>query len=215
MKLCLALEAPNLGPQPPVLEVRVHMSPGDQYQTQSSSWRSLGLKGVKERRLLSVIHCWSWCIPGHNLLPGSPASVPQRGTWRAGTPRLPKRTILLPQPSCHCPSRQRHFGLEDVSLPYLLLSVLSALYFFPHSPTQSSPQAATLLYTSAALSQVLLPQETMLSRVWGHPVVFTLMGLLASRGRAREAASHPPMPRMAPQKLTNLVSALERGRGWT
>ena len=157
MKLCLALEAPNLGPQPPVLEVRVHMSPGDQYQTQSSSWRSLGLKGVKERRLLSVIHCWSWCIPGHNLLPGSPASVPQRGTWRAGTPRLPKRTILLPQPSCHCPSRQRHFGLEDVSLPYLLLSVLSALYFFPHSPTQSSPQAATLLYTSAALSQVLLP----------------------------------------------------------
>lgn len=141
--------------------------------------------------------------------------MPQLGTWRAGTPRLPGRSILLPQPSCHCPSRQSHSRSEGVSLPCLPLSVPSTLYSFPHSPTQSSPQAATLLCRSAALSQALLPQDTMLSRVWGHPVVVTLMGLLSSSGRAREAASHPPVPRMAPQKWTNLVSALQRGRGWT
>lgn len=161
------------------------MRTGDQYQTQSSSWRSLGLKGVKERCPLCVICCWSWCIPGPQPASKEPCPSPPSWYLESWDPHTPRENRLVPTAnilnSHHAIVHQgKDTRLEDVSLPYWLLSVLSTMYFFPHSPTWSSPQAATLLYRSAAPSQVLLPQEMMLSHVWGHLVVVTLMGLLAS-----------------------------------
>lgn len=96
MKLCLALEAPNLGPQPPVLEVRVHMRTGDQFQTQPPSWKSLGLKGVRERRPLSVIHCQSWSLPGPQPASREPCLSAPAWHLESGDPQAPREKHPAP-----------------------------------------------------------------------------------------------------------------------
>lgn len=108
----------------------------------ASSWKSLGLKGIRERRPLSVIHCQSWSLPGPQPASREPCLSAPAWHLRAGTPRLPGRSILLPQPSCHCPSRQSHSRSEGVSLPCLPLSVPSTLYSFlthPHRVLSGQP----------------------------------------------------------------------------
>lgn len=159
------------------------MRTGDQFQAQPPSWKSLGLKGVRERRPLSVIHCQSWSLLGHSLLPGALPQCPSLAPGD-GDPRLSPGNIL-PQPSCHCPSRQSHSRSEGVSLPCLPLSVPSTLYSFLTHPHRVLPRQPLCSADQRLSVQALLPQDTMLSRVWGHPVVVTLMGLLSSSGRAR------------------------------
>ena len=88
MKLYPALEAPSLGGGPPVLpllEVRAPTRKRGQHQTEPSSWRNLGLSGVKAERLLSVTR------RRPQRIPGPPQSIP------------PAAGGLCPSPSPRCP----------------------------------------------------------------------------------------------------------------
>lgn len=213
MKLCLALEAPNLGPQPPVLEVRVHMSPGDQYQTQSSSWRSLGLKrGQREAPTLCdplsvMVH--SWPQPASR----EPCLSPPAWYLESRDPQAPRENH--PAPTAIMPLSIK---AKTLQVGRCVLAVFAAVcaersIFLPSfTHTEFSPGSHSALQISSSQSGAPAPGDDAQSCL-GTSCGCHTDGAL--EGRAREAASHPPVPRMAPQKLTNLVSALQRGRGWT